>query len=110
MPKSIVSNLESTFRRNARVVSTKHTFGKNFTTKQNVAIYVRRRLSKLEMEHEQMLQTLCCNVRPWCQNCTLKKKLSRKTTNPLKRMGIINEIVNNRETINKYETNSGLKR
>ena len=96
MPKSIVSsNLEVASDRNAKVISNDdHSFGKNFTTSQNVAIYARWRLSKLEMENEEMLKTLCCKVRPRCQNCTLKRRLSRKS-NPLKRMGIINEIIYN---------------
>ena len=97
MPKSIVSsNLEVASDRNAKVIPVdSHTFGKNLTTSQNVAIYVRWRLAKLEMENEEMLKTLCCQVRPRCQICTLKRRLSRKS-NPLKRMGIINEIIYNK--------------
>lgn len=95
MPKTIVSsNLEVHSDKNATVVCTDHTFGKSFTTKQNVAVYVTWRLSKLEEEHENMLKDICCKVRPRCQNCTLKRRLRFKT-NPIKRMGIINEIVYN---------------
>lgn len=116
MPKSIVSsNLEVASDRNAKVLSTEHTFGKNFSTNQNVAIYVRWRLSKLEDEHKQMLTTLCCKVRPRCHNCALKRKLLRKS-NPAKRMGIINEILYNqylteiaRKKSAKRKKNRGIK-
>lgn len=97
MPKTIVSsNLEVASDRNAKVLSTNHVFGKNFTTRQNIGVYVKWRLSKLEEEHSDMLKELCCKVRPRCQNCTLKRKLRYKN-NPLKRMGIINQVVYNME-------------